>query len=48
MPPRSTAAKSPANEVRQTYQQQLAQVERQSNGPLDEAQRNEIKTARAR
>jgi peptidyl-prolyl cis-trans isomerase D len=31
------------NEVRQTYQQQLAQVERQSNGPLDEAMRNEIK-----
>jgi len=32
-----------ANEVRQTYQQQLAQLERQSNGTLSEAQRNEIK-----
>ena len=32
-----------ANEVRQSYQQQLAQVERQTNVPLDEAQRNEIK-----
>jgi peptidyl-prolyl cis-trans isomerase D len=32
-----------ANEVRQTYQQQLAQLERQSNGALSEAQRNEIK-----
>src|SRR5271170_7496260 len=30
-------------EVRQTYQQQLAQIERQSNAPLDEAMRNEIK-----
>ena len=36
-----------ANEVRQSYQQQLAQIERQSNAPLDEAMRNEIKTARA-
>src|ERR1700723_2150837 len=32
-----------SNEVRQTYQQQLAQIERQSNGPLDDAMRNEIK-----
>jgi len=32
-----------SNEVRQTYQQQLAQIERQSNAPLDEAMRNEIK-----
>ena len=32
-----------ANEVRQSYQQQLAQAERQSNGSLSEAQRNEIK-----
>lgn len=32
-----------ANEVRQSYQQQLAQVERQSNGAISEAQRNEIK-----
>ncbi len=32
-----------ANEVRQSYQQQLAQVERQTNVPLDEAMRNEIK-----
>jgi peptidyl-prolyl cis-trans isomerase D len=31
------------NEVRQSYQQQLAQVERQTNAPLDEAMRNEIK-----
>src|SRR6202795_5054666 len=31
------------NEVRQTYQQQLAQIERQSNAPLDDAMRNEIK-----
>jgi peptidyl-prolyl cis-trans isomerase D len=30
-------------EVRQTYQQQLAQIERQSNGPLNDAMRNEIK-----
>jgi peptidyl-prolyl cis-trans isomerase D len=32
-----------SNEVRQTYQQQLAQIERQSNAPLDDAMRNEIK-----
>ena len=32
-----------ANEVRQTYQQQLAQIERQSSVPLDDAMRNEIK-----
>jgi len=32
-----------SNEVRQTYQQQLAQMERQSSVPLDEAMRNEIK-----
>jgi peptidyl-prolyl cis-trans isomerase D len=32
-----------SNEVRQTYQQQLAQMERQSNVPLDETMRNEIK-----
>src|SRR6202166_3210929 len=32
-----------ANEVRQSYQQQLAQVERQSNGSISDAQRNEIK-----
>ena len=32
-----------SNEVRQTYQQQLAQIERQSSAPLDEAMRNEIK-----
>jgi peptidyl-prolyl cis-trans isomerase D len=32
-----------SNEVRQSYQQQLAQIERQSNGPLDDAMRNEIK-----
>lgn len=31
------------NEVRQTYQQQLAQAERSSNGTLDEATRNQIK-----
>src|SRR5271170_4625238 len=31
------------NEVRQTYQQQLAQMERQTNGTLSDAQRNEIK-----
>jgi peptidyl-prolyl cis-trans isomerase D len=30
-------------EVREAYQRQLAQFERQSNGPLDDAQRNEIK-----
>ena len=32
-----------ANEVRQAYQQQLAQIQRQSNVPLDDAMRNEIK-----
>ncbi|HEY0747643.1 MAG TPA: SurA N-terminal domain-containing protein [Steroidobacteraceae bacterium] len=32
-----------SNEVRQTYQQQLAQIERQSQAPLDDAVRNEIK-----
>jgi peptidyl-prolyl cis-trans isomerase D len=32
-----------SNEVRQTYQQQLAQMERQSPVPLDDAMRNEIK-----
>jgi peptidyl-prolyl cis-trans isomerase D len=32
-----------SNEVRQTYQQQLAQMERRSNGPLDDTIRNEIK-----
>jgi peptidyl-prolyl cis-trans isomerase D len=32
-----------SNEVRQSYQQQLAQMERMSNRPLDEAMRNEIK-----
>jgi peptidyl-prolyl cis-trans isomerase D len=32
-----------ATEVRQSYQQQLAQAERQSNGTVSEAQRNEIK-----
>jgi peptidyl-prolyl cis-trans isomerase D len=31
------------NEVRQAYQQQLAQLERQSNGQVSEAQRNELK-----
>ena len=31
------------NQVRQTYQQQLAQIERQSSIPLDDAMRNEIK-----
>src|SRR5271170_1849423 len=31
------------NEVRQSYQQQLAQIERRSNAPLDDATRNEIK-----
>ncbi len=31
------------NDVRQSYQQQLAQVERQANGSLSEAQRDEIK-----
>ena len=33
-----------ASEVRQSYQQQLAQVERQTNGSISDAQRNEIKT----
>jgi peptidyl-prolyl cis-trans isomerase D len=33
----------PVNAVRETYQRQLAQMERQSNGTLDEATRNEIK-----
>jgi peptidyl-prolyl cis-trans isomerase D len=32
-----------SNDVRQTYQQQLAQFERQVKGPLDDVQRNEIK-----
>jgi peptidyl-prolyl cis-trans isomerase D len=32
-----------ANEVRQSYQQQLAMAERQSNGAVSEAQRNDIK-----
>jgi peptidyl-prolyl cis-trans isomerase D len=32
-----------ANEVRQAYQQQLAQAQRQTNGSVSEAQRNEIK-----
>jgi peptidyl-prolyl cis-trans isomerase D len=32
-----------ANEVRQAYQQQLAQFERQSKAPLDDFQRNDIK-----
>jgi peptidyl-prolyl cis-trans isomerase D len=31
------------NEVRQAYQQQLAQVERGTNGPLSDSQRSEIK-----
>jgi peptidyl-prolyl cis-trans isomerase D len=31
------------NEVRQAYQQQLAQIERRTNGPLSDAQRSEIK-----
>ncbi len=31
------------NDVRQSYQQQLAQVERQTNGTLSDAQRSEIK-----
>jgi peptidyl-prolyl cis-trans isomerase D len=33
----------PAEEVRQAYQQQLAQAERQSNGSLSDAQRNVVK-----
>jgi peptidyl-prolyl cis-trans isomerase D len=32
-----------ANEVRQAYQRELAQVERQSDGSISEAQRNQIK-----
>src|SRR5258708_16326333 len=32
-----------ANEVRQSYQQQLAQVERQNNGSISDAQRNQIR-----
>src|SRR5882762_4997100 len=32
-----------ANEVRQSYQQQLAQVERQTNGSINDAQRNQIR-----
>jgi peptidyl-prolyl cis-trans isomerase D len=32
-----------ANEVRQSYQQQLAQVERRTNGTISEAQRGDIK-----
>jgi peptidyl-prolyl cis-trans isomerase D len=32
-----------SSEVRQSYQQQLAQVERQAKGPVDETERNEIK-----
>jgi peptidyl-prolyl cis-trans isomerase D len=32
-----------SNEVRQAYQQQLAQYQRQANGQIDDAQRNEIK-----
>jgi peptidyl-prolyl cis-trans isomerase D len=32
-----------SNEVRQSYQQQLAQFERQSNGAIDDVQRNQIK-----
>jgi len=32
-----------ANEVRQTYQQQLAQLERQTNGQVSEAQRSDLK-----
>ena len=32
-----------ANEVRQSYQQQLAQAERQTNGTVSEAQRGELK-----
>ncbi len=31
------------NDVRQSYQQQLAQMERQANGTLSDAQRNQIK-----
>jgi peptidyl-prolyl cis-trans isomerase D len=32
-----------ANEVRQSYQRELAQVERQANGSISDAQRNQIK-----
>jgi peptidyl-prolyl cis-trans isomerase D len=32
-----------SNEVRQSYQQQLAQFERQATRPVDDAQRNELK-----
>jgi peptidyl-prolyl cis-trans isomerase D len=32
-----------SSEVRQSYQNQLAQYERQANGPLDDAKRNELK-----
>jgi peptidyl-prolyl cis-trans isomerase D len=32
-----------ANEVRQSYQQQLAQIERQTNGAISDAQRSDIK-----
>src|SRR5258705_12060575 len=32
-----------ASEVRQSYQQQLAQVERQSNGSISDAQRSDIR-----
>jgi peptidyl-prolyl cis-trans isomerase D len=32
-----------SSEVRQAYQQQLAQYQRQANGQIDDAQRNEIK-----
>jgi len=32
-----------ANDVRQSYQQQLAQLQRQTNGAVTEAQRNDIK-----
>src|SRR5271154_4259350 len=31
------------NDVREAYQRELAQFERQMNGPVDDAQRNEIK-----
>src|SRR5271165_2045726 len=48
MTPPSYAAKVNGSEissgvVRQAYQQQLAQYERQANAPLDEAQRTELK-----
>jgi peptidyl-prolyl cis-trans isomerase D len=32
-----------ANEVRQAYQQQLSQIQRQTNGSISDAQRNDIK-----